>query len=71
MLQFRTLSNTFDEESNLGPIKVDRVKFIKKRFDNQFEKLDKLGVDMPKSVVNENELCDLLHKTKDMTREKA
>jgi len=29
MVQFRALSHKFDEENELGPMKVDRIKIIK------------------------------------------
>ena len=71
MVQFRALSHKFDEENALGPMKVDRVKVIKQRYDSQLKKLRNLGVDMPKSEAMELELADLLHKTSNMTRDKA
>ena len=35
MVHFQGLSNCFDEEAKLGPLKIDRVLSVQKRFDTQ------------------------------------
>lgn len=67
MVQFKVLSNTFDQESKIPPSKGSRAKSIYKRYDHQLKKLEKLGVDKTKQEQFQSNLCDLLHETKDMT----
>ena len=71
MVNFKVLSNTFDEESLIGPNRTGRVKSIYKRFESQQETLSKLGVDKTKKEHIESVLSDLLHSTRDMNSMKA
>mgnify|MGYP000975213629 CR=1 FL=1 len=71
MVHFQGLSNCFDEEAKLGPLKVDRVLSVQKRFDTQLAQLEKIGVDMTKAELAEMELAKLLHQTSEMTSEQA
>ena len=48
MVNFKALSNAFDEENNIGPNQTGRVKGIYKRFETQQKTLNKLGVDKTK-----------------------
>ena len=71
MVNFKVLSNTFDEESTLGPNRTGQLKGLYKRFESQQKVMVKLGVDMTKKEHIESELSDLLHTTRDMNSIKA
>ena len=71
MVNFKVLSNTFDEESTLGPNRTGQLKGLYKRFESQQKVMVKLGVDMTKKDHIESELSDLLHTTRDMNSVKA
>ena len=49
MVQFKVLSNTFDEEKSIGPNKVAKVKSLYKNYDKQLKTLNKLGIDKTKN----------------------
>ena len=71
MAQFKVLSHKFDEEGQIGPSKIDRVKTIYQRYDAQLKKLDKLGVDKTKKETIEMDLSELLSQTQNMNSVKA
>jgi len=55
MVQFKVLSNHFDEESKIKPVKVSD-QTLKKKYATQLKKLDKMGVDMTKTELSDLEL---------------
>ena len=46
MVQFHVLSGKFDEEKKLEPLKCGRVDDIKRTYEKQLQKLNRMGVDM-------------------------
>ena len=72
MINFKLLSNKFDEEKMIKPSKAGRrAVTIYRRYDAQIKKLDKLGVDKSKNEQIESFLSDLLYDTQDMTEKAA
>ena len=62
MVQFHVLSGKFDEEKKLEPLKCGRVDDIKRTYEKQLQKLNRMGVDMTQSEVRDLELSELLVK---------
>ena len=65
------LSGKFDEEKKLEPLKCGRVEDIKRTYEKQLQKLNRMGVDMTQSEVRDLELSELLAQTSNMTADAA